>query len=883
MNRNIAIFASGRGSNFVAIVRACREGRLDATPVVCVCDRPDAPVVAEAARLGIRMIAANPETFDSKRDYEAFLAERLRRMEVSLICLAGYMRIVGRELLSAFPGRIINIHPSVLPAFRGRDAIRRAFETGTDRYGVTVHRVDSGVDTGPIILQHSFNFTGDDLVSLERKIHEVEHDLYPRAIQSMLDRLEKGAKVLVVGGGGRCHALVDAFFRSEKTGEIYCAPGNPGIAEKAVCIPVECTDIRCLADFAETGHMDLTVVGPEAPIFKGIADEFHRRGLTIFAPAQQAARIEESKLFAKEIMAEAEVATGDFKAFDDFVSAMDYIKGKSLPVVIKYDGPAAGKGVEIVTDLAEAEAALGGMLVNRRFGSAKVLVEEHLEGREFSLMCFVNGRKVYPLSPARDYKRAFEGDTGPNTGRMGAYSPVDFITPEIAEECIGNIIQPVADRLVEHGTPFVGVLYAGLILTAGGPKVLEFNCRFGDPETEVVLPRLESDLYSFIRAVLNAEDFTPRWSKDYCVGVVMAAKGYPGKYGQCIPLKPLESPKAQFFHMGTAVSSDATLVSAGGRVVIAIGKNRDFYKAREIAREAVERVVNEDCFYRKDIGTIILNGKELAAKIKHEIADIIKEKVDSGRRAPGVALVLVGNDPASASYVAGKARDAEAVGIRPHVINLPAEITQPDLLAEIEKLNGATDIDGIMVQLPLPSHIDENEVITAIRPDKDVDGFHPDNVAAMWLGGNGMVPCTPGGIMRLLDEYKIPIEGKRAVVVGRSMIVGLPVARLLLSRNATVTIAHSLTDNLKDITAMADILVVATGQHGLITSDMLKPGCTVIDVGISRNPKTGRLQGDTEFEKCREIAMAITPVPGGVGPLTKAFLMENTLRSYLSH
>lgn len=278
---------------------------------------------------------------------------------------------------------------------------------------------------------------------------------------------------------------------------------------------------------------------------------------------------------------------------------------------------------------------------------------------------------------------------------------------------------------------------------------------------------------------------------------------------------------------------------------------------------------------------MIIDGKKLASDIKEGIAEKVADMGARGYRRPAVALVLVGDDAGSRSYVMGKVADAESVGIEGRFINFPASIPESELLSEIARMNADEAVDGIMVQLPLPPHIDEAKVTGAIAPDKDVDGFHPLNVARLWSGDPGIVPCTPKGIMHILDTYGVEIEGKRAVVVGRSNIVGLPVSRLLLGRNATVTLAHSLTPDLGSVTSKADILVVATGQHSLITGDMLKPGAVVIDVGITRNPETGKVQGDTVFDSCSRVASLITPVPGGVGPLTKACLMQNTLESYL--
>ena len=279
----------------------------------------------------------------------------------------------------------------------------------------------------------------------------------------------------------------------------------------------------------------------------------------------------------------------------------------------------------------------------------------------------------------------------------------------------------------------------------------------------------------------------------------------------------------------------------------------------------------------------ILDGKALAASMKTEIGKKVAKDVAEGKRRPGLAVLIVGDDPGSKSYVAGKAKDCEEVGFAGTTLNYPEDISEEELLNEVERLNNDIETDGILVQLPLPRHIDSAKVLNAISPAKDVDGFHPRNVAALWLKEKGIAPCTPKGVLHMLQDNGIEIAGKKAVVVGRSNIVGLPVSKLLLDKNATVTIAHSRTPDLGAVTRKADILVVAAGRPNLVTGDMIKPGAIVIDVGVNRNPETGRLCGDVDFESAKEVAEAITPVPGGVGPLTRACLLENTYECYLNN
>lgn len=408
-------------------------------------------------------------------------------------------------------------------------------------------------------------------------------------------------KVLVVGGGGRCHAIVDALARSPRVRKIYCAPGNAGIEAQAECVPIPVSDTQALLQFAKETGIDMTIVGPEASLALGIVDAFRAEGLKIFGPTKAAARIESSKEFAKDLMARYDVPTAAYCAFSDFDEALAYVKAGSIPVVIKYDGLAAGKGVVVALTLKEAEDALRDMLLDESFGKGRVVVEEFLDGPEFSFMCIVNGNRLYPLAVARDHKRVHDNDAGPNTGGMGAYSPVPFVTPEIRQMALEAILQPVADAMVAEGVPFTGVLYGGLILHNGVPKVIEFNARFGDPETEVVLPRLKSDFYSLIEAAVDGKEFETVWDDDYVLGVVMASKGYPGKYEKGFPVRGLDMIDSKVYHMGTALR-DGEILTVGGRVLMVLGKGKTLAEARRRAYDAVNAVDCDGLFYRTDIG-----------------------------------------------------------------------------------------------------------------------------------------------------------------------------------------------------------------------------------------------------------------------------------------
>lgn len=413
-------------------------------------------------------------------------------------------------------------------------------------------------------------------------------------------------KVLVVGSGGRCHAIVKALRRSPRVGKVFCAPGNAGIAEDAECVAIGVEDVDALVKFVGENDIDMTVVGPEAALAAGLVDALEASGHKAFGPTKAAARIESSKEFAKQIMKRHGVPTAGYEAFDDFDAAWEYVKNRPLPAVIKYDGLAAGKGVVVALSYEEAEAALRDMLLDASFGKGRVVVEDFLDGPEFSFMCVVSGRKVYPLAMAQDHKRAYDGDKGPNTGGMGAYSPVPFVTEEVRATALRDIMQRTADAMADEGVPFKGVLYGGLILTADGPKVIEFNARFGDPETEVVLPRLKSDFYDLVEAAVDGRDCATEWSHEAYLGVVLASKGYPGSYKKGAEIKGLDNVDAEVYHMGTKRDGDRIL-TAGGRVLMVVGKGKNIAEANEAAKAEIAKIDCPELFHRTDIGKASLN------------------------------------------------------------------------------------------------------------------------------------------------------------------------------------------------------------------------------------------------------------------------------------
>jgi phosphoribosylamine---glycine ligase len=412
-------------------------------------------------------------------------------------------------------------------------------------------------------------------------------------------------KVLVVGGGGREHAIVRALARSERRPELIATPGNAGIAADARCLDTGPDDVDAIVAAARDEGVDLVVVGPEAPLVAGLVDALEGAGIRAFGPRREAAAIEGSKLHAKEVMRDAGVPTAGHVVLRGRTEALEHLSCASYPAVLKADGLAAGKGVIIAAGEAEAREAAEVFFVERRFGETSVLLEEHLEGEELSLLALCDGENVIPLAPAQDYKRIGDGDTGPNTGGMGSYSPVPGFDATYAEEIADAVHRPVVDLLASRGTPYQGVLYAGLMVTADGPKVLEFNARFGDPETQAVLPRLDSDLLELCLAASEPGGLagaSARFSDDWAVTLVLASAGYPASSSKGDVISGLDAAAelAEITHAGTA-EREGEIVTAGGRVLNVTGLGPDPAAARERAYEAASRIKFEGKQIRGDI------------------------------------------------------------------------------------------------------------------------------------------------------------------------------------------------------------------------------------------------------------------------------------------
>ena len=415
-------------------------------------------------------------------------------------------------------------------------------------------------------------------------------------------------KVLVVGGGGREHAIVKKLKESKKITELYCAPGNGGIAADAVCVPIKATDVEAIAEYAANEKMDYVVVAPDDPLCMGLVDRLGERGISAFGPDRNAARIEGSKVFAKELMRRYGIPTARYEAFDEIEKALSYVRTAKCPVVVKADGLALGKGVLICQSNAEAENAVTEMMCNGKFGASgsRVVVEEFLEGPEVSVLCFTDGTTIRPMVSSMDHKRALDHDEGLNTGGMGVIAPNPYYTPDVAARCMDEIFLPTLRAMREEGCPFRGCLYFGLMVTADGPKVIEYNCRFGDPETQAVLPLLQSDLFEIMRATTDEtlDRADVRFGDGASCCVVLASGGYPEKYETGKPISGLADAEktACVYHAGTKLDADGTVLTAGGRVLGVTAVAPALPEAIRAAYAASDQIHFDKLHRRSDIG-----------------------------------------------------------------------------------------------------------------------------------------------------------------------------------------------------------------------------------------------------------------------------------------
>jgi len=421
--------------------------------------------------------------------------------------------------------------------------------------------------------------------------------------------------ILVIGSGGREHALCWKIKQSPKVKRLYCAPGNGGIAGIAECVDIKVDDVELLLQFALRKQIDLTIVGPEASLVVGIVDAFAQKGLKIFGPSKAAAELEGSKVFAKEFMQRRNIPTALYKVFDNAVLAQAFLQESQFPLVIKADGIAAGKGVYVCADLTQAKAAIDEIMVQKIFGAAgnKIVIEECLQGPEVSVLAVCDGKHFLIMPTSQDHKRIFDDDLGLNTGGMGAFSPSPLVTADVLDQIITRVIEPTIRGMYQEGNPFKGVLFAGLMLTTDGPKALEFNVRFGDPETQSILPRLQSDIVEIFLAACDGRlhEIKVKWDEQACVCVVIASGGYPGKYQNGFAIKGLDQIKDQdtvVFHAGTK-NEVGTLVTNGGRVLGVTSLGRNLEAAATKAYNAVSQIEFDHMFFRRDIASKALKEK----------------------------------------------------------------------------------------------------------------------------------------------------------------------------------------------------------------------------------------------------------------------------------
>jgi phosphoribosylamine--glycine ligase len=416
-------------------------------------------------------------------------------------------------------------------------------------------------------------------------------------------------KVLVIGGGGREHSIVWKLNQSPRVSKIYCAPGNAGMARIAECVDINVNDVDALLDFVKYNWIDLTVVGPEAPLTAGIVDAFIKEGRTIFGPNSSGARLEGSKIFAKDFMQKYGIPTAEYKSFSSYLHAEEYVRLKGAPLVVKADGLAAGKGVIVAATVEEALDALKLIMKDRAFGDAgkKVIVEQCLKGEEASFMILTDGKTVVPLATSQDHKQIYDGDRGPNTGGMGAYSPAPIVTDRLRADIMQNIVAPVMKGLSRERIVYRGVLYIGIMVCEGDPFVLEFNVRFGDPEAQPVLARLDCDLFDLLKAAAEGrlEDMQVSWKDEASICVVLSSKGYPGSYEKGMVIEGLDSftddSNVVVFHAGTNLNNNH-IVTSGGRVLGVTALGRDIQAARDNAYKAIEKIHFDGMHFRKDIG-----------------------------------------------------------------------------------------------------------------------------------------------------------------------------------------------------------------------------------------------------------------------------------------
>jgi phosphoribosylamine--glycine ligase len=620
----IAVLVSGGGTNLQALIDVWKDGKLAGGELsLVISSAAGAGAIERAKNAGIKTVTIERKKYSDISDFDAAIAAVLSEEDIGLVVLAGFLSVVGKNVLKNFENKIINVHPSLIPSFCGKGFYglhvhKAVIEKGVKVTGATVHFVNDVIDGGKIILQKAVNVLPDDTPeSLQKRVmREGEWVILPQAVEMFCKENRKGSsmKVLVVGGGGREHAIIKALKKSARNVKLYAAPGNGGISRDAECVPIKALDIRTMTEFVLNNAIDYVVVAPDDPLALGMVDALEEKGVRCFGPNKAAARIESSKVFSKNLMKKYNIPTAAYETFSDSDTACVYVKSNSVsfPLVIKADGLALGKGVIIAENRAEAINAIETIMLEKQFGSSglNIVIEEYLTGPEVTVLAFTDGKTVVPMVSSMDHKRIFDGNTGPNTGGMGVIAPNPHYTDEIAAVCEKTIFLPSIRAMQEEGCPFKGCLYFGLMLTRNGPMVIEYNCRFGDPETQAVLPLLETDLLDIMEAVTDGRlsEIDIRWSKASSVCLVLASGGYPGAYNTGLVINGLaanggadNADNVTVYHAGTNFKEGSFLTTAG-RVLGVSAAAPTLKNALEKAYKAAGTIDFEGVYYRRDIG-----------------------------------------------------------------------------------------------------------------------------------------------------------------------------------------------------------------------------------------------------------------------------------------
>ncbi|GHV41964.1 hypothetical protein FACS189490_09920 [Clostridia bacterium] len=627
----ICVLVSGNGTNLQSIIDNVKSGYIKAEIACVVSDKENAYAVERARMAGIEAICLLKKDYENldKGVYEDALFALCEQRGVGLVLLAGFNTILSADFVKKYENRIMNVHPSLIPAFCGKGYYglkphTEALKKGVRVTGATVHFVTEETDGGPIILQKAVNVErGDTPETLQKRVMlEAEHIIYPEAVKlfaenrlSISDGIvhikEAKINVLLIGSGGREHAIAWKLAQSDKVEKILCAPGNAGTHFENKCenVDIAADDVEKLLAFAKENEIGFTVVGPEDALAAGIADSFNEAGLRIFAPTKNAARLETSKAFSKDLMKKYGIPTASYENFTDFESAVAFIKNSpDQKFAVKTDGLAAGKGAVICESKDEAIKAAREMLQDKVFGSSgeKIVIESFLEGKEVSVLALCDGKTLVTLPPARDHKRALDGDKGLNTGGMGTVSPVSGYDAETAKRCREEIFLPTVAALKSEGIDYRGVIFFGIMLTKDGPKLLEYNARFGDPETQAVLPLIDNDLLDLLIACADGKLDTVNVSLSGKASacVIAVSGGYPEKHEKGFPirgLKQAEETGAKVFHAGTKLYESGA-VTNGGRILGVSCQAETLDLAIRAAYESIGKISFKDMAYRIDIG-----------------------------------------------------------------------------------------------------------------------------------------------------------------------------------------------------------------------------------------------------------------------------------------